>query len=79
MLSGLSVLAILLAPQLDVLNRILDTVPLTLHMWLICIVSGFAVVALTEIRKLFLRRRVDQEPAEETVSADVAATTAGGA
>ena len=79
MLSGLSVLAILLAPQLDVLNRILDTVPLTLHMWLICMVSGFAVVALTEIRKLFLRRRVEQEPAEEAVSAGVAATTTTGA
>ena len=78
MLSGLSVLAILLAPQLDVLNRILDTVPLTLHMWLICIVSGFAPVAATEIRKLFLRRRADQEPAEETVSATVAATTTSG-
>jgi P-type Ca2+ transporter type 2C len=78
MLSGLSVLAILLAPQLDVLNRILDTVPLTLHMWLICIVSGFAVVALTEIRKLFLRRRVQQAPAEDAVSAGVAATTTSG-
>jgi Ca2+-transporting ATPase len=74
MFSGVSVLAILLAPQLDVLNRILDTVPLTLHMWLICIVSGLAVVPVIEIRKLLLRRRLEQEP----VGAGVAATTASG-
>ncbi len=38
--SGASVLAIIIAPQLDLLNRILGTVPLTLHQWLICIVTG---------------------------------------
>jgi len=36
---GASVLAIIIAPQLDLLNRILGTVPLTLHQWLICIVT----------------------------------------
>jgi len=79
MFSGMSVLAILLGAQLGVLNRILDTVPLTLRQWLICIVSGFAAVAVTEIRKLILRRRIEQEPTEDPVSAGVAATTAGGA
>jgi Ca2+-transporting ATPase len=80
MFSGLSVLAILLAPQLGVLNRILETVPLTLHEWLICIVSGLAIVPVTEIRKLILRRRAEQEPpTEEAVSAGLAATTASGA
>jgi hypothetical protein len=79
MFSGMSVLAILLGAQLGVLNRILDTVPLTLRQWLICIVSGFAAVAVTEIRKLILRRRIEQEPTEDPLSAGVAATTAGGA
>jgi Ca2+-transporting ATPase len=79
MFSGMSALAILLAPQLGLLNRILDTVPLTLRQWLICIVSGFAAVAVTEIRKLILRRRIEQEPAEETLSAGTAATTPTGA
>jgi P-type Ca2+ transporter type 2C len=59
MFSGASVLAIILAPQLNLLNRILSTTPLTLHQWLICIVSGFAVVVVTEIRKLLIRRRTD--------------------
>jgi Ca2+-transporting ATPase len=79
MFSGMSALAILLAPQLGLLNRILDTVPLTLRQWLICIVSGFAAVAVTEIRKLILRRRIEQEPAEETLSAGAAAATPTGA
>jgi Ca2+-transporting ATPase len=57
MFSGASALAIILAPQLDLLNRILDTVPLTLHQWLICIVTAFAAVAASELRKLLLRRR----------------------
>ncbi len=57
MFSGASVLAIILAPQLNLLNRILDTLPLTLHQWLICIVSALAPVAVTEIRKFVLRRR----------------------
>jgi P-type Ca2+ transporter type 2C len=57
MFSGASVLAIILAPQLNLLNRILQTTPLTVHQWLICIVAAFATVALTEIRKLMLRRK----------------------
>jgi Ca2+-transporting ATPase len=57
MFSGMSLAAIVLAPQLDVLNRILDTVPLTLHQWLICLVAGFAAVLVSEARKFVLRRR----------------------
>jgi len=56
MFSGASVLAIILAPQLNLLNRILETRPLTVHQWLICIVAALATVVLTEIRKFMLRR-----------------------
>ncbi len=62
MFSGASVLAIILAPQLNLLNRILETRPLTLHQWLICIVAALAAVVLTEIRKLMLRRREASAP-----------------
>jgi Ca2+-transporting ATPase len=55
--SGASLLAIIIAPQLDLLNRILETVPLTLHQWLICIVAAFAAVLASEIRKAILRHR----------------------
>jgi Ca2+-transporting ATPase len=59
MFSGASVLAIILAPQLNLLNRILETRPLTVHQWLICIVTGLAPVVVTELRKLVLRRRTE--------------------
>jgi P-type Ca2+ transporter type 2C len=66
--SAASALAIILAPQLGLLNRILHTTPLTLHQWLICIVTAFAPVVVTEIRKLVLRRRSEapQEPTSTT-------------
>jgi Ca2+-transporting ATPase len=62
MFSGASVLAIILAPQLNLLNRILQTTPLTLHQWLICIVAALATMALTEIRKFMLRRKEADAP-----------------
>ncbi|HEY2208564.1 MAG TPA: HAD-IC family P-type ATPase [Gaiellaceae bacterium] len=69
MFSGASVVAIVLAPQMNLFNRILNTVPLTLHQWLICIVTAFAAVIVTEIRKFVLRRREAAAPeAPEPVS-----------
>jgi hypothetical protein len=64
--SRASLIAIVLAPQLDLLNRILETVPLTLHQWLICIVAALAAVVASEIRKAILRHR---EHAPETPAA----------
>jgi hypothetical protein len=64
-------LAIIIAPQLDLMNRILGTVPLTLHQWLICIVAAFAAVVASEIRKAILRRseHAPEGGASETVDA----------
>ena len=62
MFSGASVVAIVLAPQMNLFNRILNTVPLTLHQWLTCIVTAFAAVIVTEIRKFVLRRREAAAP-----------------
>src|SRR5215472_6675133 len=56
MFSGLSVIAIVLAPEMRLFNLILHTTDLNLHQWLICIVCALAVVVLTEIRKFMLRR-----------------------
>ena len=67
MFSGMSVIAIVLAPELSVLNLILHTTDLNLHQWLICILSALAVVVLSEIRKLVLRRRTEaSEPPPAT-------------
>jgi Ca2+-transporting ATPase len=68
MFSAASALAILLAPQLGLLNRILNTVQLGLHQWLICIVAAFAVVAVSELRKAYLRRRADEAPEAATAT-----------
>ena len=74
MFLAMSVLAIILAPQLDLLNRILHTTPLTLHQWLICIVAALAPVVLTEIRKLVLRHRESDTPPAQTPSPTANAT-----
>jgi Ca2+-transporting ATPase len=56
-LTGGSLLAIFFGTELDALNRILHTVPLTLHQWLICIVVAFAIIPVSEGRRLWLERR----------------------
>jgi P-type Ca2+ transporter type 2C len=62
MFSALSVIAIVLAPQVNLFNRILHTTPLRFQQWLICIVVALAVVVATEIRKFVLRRRETANP-----------------
>jgi Ca2+-transporting ATPase len=55
--SGMSVAAIVLAPELGLLQRILNTEHLTLREWLACIIAAFAVVVASELRKLWARRQ----------------------
>ncbi|HEX5857382.1 MAG TPA: cation-transporting P-type ATPase [Microbacterium sp.] len=54
--SLMSVVAIVIATELDFFHRILDTVPLTGNQWLICIGAGLTIVVASEIRKFLLRR-----------------------
>jgi Ca2+-transporting ATPase len=69
MFSGISALAILLAPELDVFNRILQTEDLTRVEWLICILVPFTIVGVSELWKLYLRgRHVEQPAAAEAVT-----------
>ena len=52
--------AILLGTELGILQRILNTVHLSLHQWLVCIVVALAIVPVSEGRRLLLaaaRRR----------------------
>jgi Ca2+-transporting ATPase len=48
--------AIILGTELGFFQRILDTIPLTGNQWLICIGAGALIVAVSEVRKFFLRR-----------------------
>ncbi len=54
--SGMSLAAIVLGPELGLFQKILHTVSLTFHQWLLCIVVSLAIVAASEIRKVLLRR-----------------------
>jgi Ca2+-transporting ATPase len=69
--SGVSVAVIVFTSGLDVLQRILDTVPLDLAQWSICVLTAVSIIAVSEIRKVLLRRRIDTEAvpaAERTLS-----------
>jgi Ca2+-transporting ATPase len=65
MASGLSALAIVAAPEVGVLQRLLDTVDLTRDQWLVCLAASLSILAVAELRKLFLRRRAAPAPAGE--------------
>ena len=52
-----SLAAILFGTELGVFQRILGTVHLSLHQWLVCIVVGLAIVPVSEARRLLLARR----------------------
>jgi len=56
--------AIILGTELGLLQRVLQTVHLTGHQWLICIVVGLAIVPVSEGRRLLLARRHAQSPIE---------------
>jgi Ca2+-transporting ATPase len=52
-----SLAAIVLGTELGILQRILHTVHLGLHQWLICLVVGLAIVPVSEARRILLARR----------------------
>jgi Ca2+-transporting ATPase len=56
-LYGGTIIAIILATELDVLNRILDTTSLTGGQWLVCVLLAGGLVVVEEITKLVLRQR----------------------
>ena len=69
--SLMSVVAIVFGTELRFFQRILDTEELTGNQWLICIGAALAVVVVSEVWKLMLRRReAAAEPAEVPVPDD---------
>jgi Ca2+-transporting ATPase len=47
-----SLVVIVLTTELGILQRLLDTVSLTLNQWLICIAASLVILVVTELRKL---------------------------
>ena len=71
MCTGGSLAAILFGTELGIFHRILGTVPLTLHQWLVCIVVALAIIPVSEARRLLLLRRA-QAAAPSGDAADAA-------
>ncbi len=69
-----SIATIVLIPNFDFFNRILDTTSLTLEQWAICIVVGLLILVVGEVRKLIVKTPLDEDP--ETVAPTVAAPAA---
>jgi P-type Ca2+ transporter type 2C len=55
--TGGSLAAILFGTELGIFHRILGSVHLNLHQWLICIVVALAIVPVSEARRVWLERR----------------------
>jgi Ca2+-transporting ATPase len=60
--TGLTVLAIVLATEIRLLQRILTTTSLNLGQWGICLGVAFSIVLVAEAWKLVLRRRPEKQP-----------------
>jgi Ca2+-transporting ATPase len=50
--AGLALIATIAATELGILNRILDTVPMNIDQWLICLVVSLSVIVVAEAKKL---------------------------
>ncbi len=62
---------IIIGVHLDLLNRLLNTVPLNVEQWVVCAAAGSVILWVMEIVKFFARRRPAAEPvvAEEPAAA----------
>jgi len=69
---AISAVAVVLTSELRILNRVLDTVSLTLDQWLVCIAVSLAIVVVAEVKKL-LKIRTTEAPPLATVEATPAA------
>jgi Ca2+-transporting ATPase len=72
--TGGSIAAIVLGTELGIFQRVLGTVHLTGHQWLVCIVVGLAIIPVSEARRLLIQRR-QSGAAEDQQDARPAAST----
>jgi Ca2+-transporting ATPase len=60
--AGLSLAVIVLETSLSPLQRLLQTTDLELQQWLVCIGVALVVPIVSELRKLLVRRPIDEAP-----------------
>jgi Ca2+-transporting ATPase len=70
----LSVVATILATEFGLFQRILDTVPLTIDQWIICIAAGASIVLVAEIKKALHLGVSSRAPAATPVAASATAS-----
>ena len=68
-----SIATIVLIPNFDFFNRILDTTSLSLEQWAICIVVGLLILVVGEVRKIVWKADFDEAPASVAPAAAPAA------
>jgi len=71
--AGVAFLFTVLATELQITNRILDTVNLTIDQWLLCFVVSLPVLVVAEVKKLLHIRTTTVPPVVATKVAPVAA------
>ncbi len=69
--TGVSILTILLATQFGPLQRVLDTVELTVGQWALCVVVAASIVVICEVKKV-LHIRTGEEPEVEAAAMSAA-------
>ena len=72
----MSVAAIVLATEFGPFQRLLQSVELDLGQWLVCIAVASSIIWVTEIYKLFARRRATSLTPVAPTGGRVAATAA---
>jgi Ca2+-transporting ATPase len=58
-MAGLAIVATVLMSELKILNRILDTVNMTVDQWVICFVVSLLIIVVAEVKKLLKIRTTE--------------------
>jgi Ca2+-transporting ATPase len=74
--SAASIATIILMTEFGLFRRILDSTNLNLEQWVICIVVGLLIIPVSEIRKLVIRKPLDETPSEVAASSTPALAAA---
>jgi Ca2+-transporting ATPase len=77
MASAMSGIAILIAPELRICQRILHTESLSLRQWLLCILAGVVTISVPEIQKWLARRRAAEDATAPAPAVSVSAGAPG--
>ena len=59
-----SIVTIVLMTEFGFFRRFLDTTNLNLDQWVICILVGLLIIPVSEIRKLIIKKPIDEAPSE---------------